>query len=394
MRRETKQAGAGKTALRFTSITIENWRNFRKANINLLNLAFFIGPNASGKSNLLDAFRFLHDIAAPGSGGLQGAIARRGGVSAIRCLHARTLSAVSLEVTVGNDEAPDIWRYELTFNAKKGQAPTVKRELLEHNGEPMVQRPTEDSESDLELTQTHLEQVSKNKDFSEFVEFLASTRYLHVVPQIVRDRRRQNTTGDDPFGGDLLRRIKEMPKKSRDARLRHMAEGLKIAVPQFEKIELKDDSEGVPHLYAKYRNWRPYATAQSEMAFSDGTLRLIGLLWSIREKGGPLLLEEPELSLNDAVVRELPAMFRRVARFSGRQIMASTHAPALLENASIGLQEVHLLTVGDNGSEVTTLSDLTQVKDQVDSGMTIAEAVLPLLSPEGIEGLAGSNVLG
>ncbi|WP_114911081.1 AAA family ATPase [Acidibrevibacterium fodinaquatile] len=394
MRRETTPAGARKTALRFTGLWLENWRNFRKVKIDLLNLAFFIGANASGKSNLLDAFRFLHDVAAPGSGGLRGAIARRGGVSAIRCLHARKFSDVSLVVTVGDNDTPEIWRYELTFSAKKGQEPAIVVERLVHNDTECVRRTKDHGESDLELTQTHLEQVSKNKDFSEFVTFLASCRYLHVVPQIVRDRRRQSAEGDDPFGGDLLRRIKEMPKKSRDARLKRIARALQIAVPQFESLDLQDDSEGVPHLCAKYRNWRPYATKQSEVAFSDGTLRLIGVLWSIGEKGGPLLLEEPELSLNDAVVGELPAMFRHVARFSGRQILASTHAPALLESPKIGLREVHLLTVGNNGSEVTTLSDLSQVKAQVEGGMTIAEAVLPLLRPEGIEALADLDVIG
>ena len=393
MRRETTPAGARKTALRFTGLWLENWRNFRQAEIYLSKLAFFIGPNASGKSNLLDAFRFLHDVAAPGSGGLQGAIARRGGVSAIRCLHARSIPDVSLTVTVGDEKTPEIWLYDLRFNASKGQAPAIIFESLQHNRKTVFERPGK-KETPRELTQTHLEQVSKNKDFSEFVTFLASCRYLHVVPQIVRDRRRQSAEGDDPFGGDLLRRIKEMPKRFRDARLKRIARALQIAVPQFESLDLQDDSEGVPHLCAKYRNWRPYATKQSEVAFSDGTLRLIGVLWSIGEKGGPLLLEEPELSLNDAVVGELPAMFRRVARFSGRQILASTHAPALLESPKIGLREVHLLTVGNNGSEVTTLSDLSQVKAQVEGGMTIAEAVLPLLRPEGIEALADLDVIG
>ena len=393
MRRERTRTGAGKTALRFTGVAIKNWRNFQQAEITLSNLAFFIGANASGKSNLLDAFRFLHEIAAPGSGGLQGAIARRGGVSAIRCLHARRFPNVSVEVMAGDDETPAIWRYGLTFTVQKGQQPTVFHERLQHNGADIFERQT-DRETPLELTQTHLEQVSKNKDFPDFVAFLAACRYLHVVPQIVRDRRRQNTAGDDPFGGDLLRRIKEMPPKSREARLKRIARALRIAVPQFEELDLRDDSEGVPHLYAKYRNWRPHATKQSEVAFSDGTLRLIGLLWSISEKGGPLLLEEPELSLNDAVVGELPAMFARVARFSGRQILASTHAPALLESPRIGLKEVHLLTVGENGSEVRTLADMPQVEAQVEGGMTIAEAVLPLLRPEGIEGLAGADVIG
>jgi predicted ATPase len=40
---------------------------------------FLVGPNASGKSNLLDVFRFLHDVVSVG-GGLEEAVRKRQGV--------------------------------------------------------------------------------------------------------------------------------------------------------------------------------------------------------------------------------------------------------------------------------------------------------------------------
>lgn len=61
--------------LRFTQLEIENWRNFKAAKLVLRRRAFLVGPNASGKSNLLDAFRFLRDLAKP-DGGLQPAVAQ------------------------------------------------------------------------------------------------------------------------------------------------------------------------------------------------------------------------------------------------------------------------------------------------------------------------------
>ena len=39
-------------------------------------------------------------------------------------------------------------------------------------------------------------------------------------------------------------------------------------------------------------HWRPDAGWQTETQFSDGTLRLLGLLWSVLDGTGPLLLEE------------------------------------------------------------------------------------------------------
>ena len=50
-----------------TRLELQAWRNFsRQTEMHLGGRAFFIGPNASGKSNILDALRFLRDVAAEG----------------------------------------------------------------------------------------------------------------------------------------------------------------------------------------------------------------------------------------------------------------------------------------------------------------------------------------
>ena len=42
-------------------LVLQNWRNFKSFDVRLQNRVFIIGPNASGKSNLLDAIRFFRD---------------------------------------------------------------------------------------------------------------------------------------------------------------------------------------------------------------------------------------------------------------------------------------------------------------------------------------------
>ena len=95
-------------------LSLRNWRNFRSIDIDLSDRVFIVGPNASGKSNLLDARRFLKDIAKPG-GGLQQAIVERGGVSKIRCLAARKEPAVEIDVELKNGSDSATWRYGISF---------------------------------------------------------------------------------------------------------------------------------------------------------------------------------------------------------------------------------------------------------------------------------------
>jgi predicted ATPase len=187
--------------------------------------------------------------------------------------------------------------------------------------------------------------------------------------------------------------MKETPKKSREPRLRRLRDALKVAVPQFEDLELKDDIDGRPHLYAAFRHWRVHPTQQDETLLSDGTLRLLGFLWSITERGGPLLLEEPELSLHDAVVAQLPAMIAKAQRLSGRQVIASTHSEALLNAPGITPHEVHRIHVSENGSAIETAADNPIILEQVEkAGWSLGQAVLPLTQPEGIEKLGSLSV--
>src|SRR5271170_614684 len=47
----------------FTSLRMERFKNFKDAELKLGPFSVLIGANASGKSNIRDAFRFLHGIA-------------------------------------------------------------------------------------------------------------------------------------------------------------------------------------------------------------------------------------------------------------------------------------------------------------------------------------------
>jgi predicted ATPase len=100
--------------LHFANIRLQNWKNFASCDVAIGKRVFLVGPNASGKSNFLDLFRFLRDLASSG-GGFQEAVGRRRGVSAIRCLAARKYPDIEIQVVVVGAEGSPRWRYELGY---------------------------------------------------------------------------------------------------------------------------------------------------------------------------------------------------------------------------------------------------------------------------------------
>lgn len=375
-------------ALRFTGIHVENWRNFGKIDVRLQRRAFIVGPNASGKSNLLDIFRFLHDIVSVGRG-FEQAVQARGGVSSLRSLVARRYSDIAVCVSIGSDDEPSIWDYELRFNQDNLQRPIIKKERVVLRGSDILNRPNQDDQLDRErLTQTYLQQVNVNKDFRSVAEFLDSVRYLHIVPQLVREPERSVGKKNDPYGGDFLEQIARTNTIVQGSRLKRITEALKVAVPQLEDLELyRDPVKGTPHLRGKYQHWRPQGAWQTEEQFSDGTLRLLGLLWAVLDGNGPLLLEEPELSLHPEVIRFIPQMFARIQRRSGRQVIATTHSNELFRE-SIGLDEVILLQPGLEGTSARTAAAFDDIRELLEGGISLAETLGPKTRPEFVEQLS------
>lgn len=369
-------------------LEVEAWRNFRRrTEIHLGGRAFFVGPNASGKSNILDALRFLRDVSGEG---LQSAVAIRGGMSEIRSLHARKFPGVRIAVDVGSPEHPDQWSYQLHFrNHPKKHEPIVEREVVCEGGKTILERPDErDRQDDERLTQTHLEQVSENQAFRVLARYFESIHYLHIVPQVVRAFTAVDAPREDPFGANFLEQIAATNKRSRESRLKRIQEALRVAVPHFGKLELEQDFGGDWHLYAEYKHWRPNAARQNESTFSDGTLRLLGLLWALTERGGPLLLEEPELSLHDALVSRLAPIMARMNRKTGRQVLVTTHSVALLRDEGIDLREIHLLDPGEQGTAVLSAADLNEVKTLIEQGYSPGEAIMPRAAAKDVNQLA------
>ena len=378
-----------------TRLRLKNWRNFIQVDVPLRERAYLIGANASGKSNLLDALRFLRDVAKPDGGGFQKAVKDRGGIPKIRCLAARRDPKVLVEVELAEsvDAAPK-WRYRLEFRSEgKGlQRALVSAEHIQNlvTGWELERPTSEDAADSARMTQTALEQIGLNQEFREIADFLSSLTYLHLVPQLLKHAEQMGgyRLPSDPFGQGFLERIGSTPKKTREARLRKIEVALQACVPNMKNLQYEQDETGKPHLQALYKHWRPDAGVQREDQFSDGTLRLLGVMWSLLDGDSLLLLEEPELSLNEEIVRQIPALIWKMQRAAKhrRQVLISTHSRALLEDKGIDPREVLYLEPGDNGTQVRVASP--KDADLIAAGYTVADVLLPRVRPGNLDQLS------
>jgi predicted ATPase len=380
-----------------THLKLKNWRNFKSASADLDDVTYVLGPNASGKSNLLDVFRFLRDIAKSNGGGLQKAVTSRGGLKKVRCLHARRPPEVGIEITLSESAGGDqSWKYELYFTSEGTglQRPVVNRERVTQFSEDgsekvLLDRPDHDDALDKErLTQTSLEQIQANKPFRDLTEFFSKTSYVHLVPQLLKfaDEIGGRRLEDDPFGQGFLERVAKTKEGTRRSRLKRIEQALKNAIPQVEQLEfVHDPITGLPHLEVRYKHHRPQGAIQREDQFSDGTLRLISLFWLILDGSSLLLLEEPELSLNEEIVAKLPALIDRAQRTMRhkRQIIITTHSQALLSNKAIQANQIVVLEPSDEGTSITKTS--AAENEALKSGFSPAEVVLPRAQRTGVQ---------
>jgi hypothetical protein len=377
--------------MQITHVTAHNWRNFKNLDFAVADRLLIVGPNAAGKSNLLDLFRFLGDISRKG-GGLAAALEARGGLSRARCLFARNNHKGELAIMVDLRDGEDEWRYELAIKGKKGghNHPIVVREIVTRNGSELLSRPDANDDRDPDqLTQTHLEQISANREFRPIAEYFAKVNYFHLVPQMIRYPQ---AGGASPrvFGSSMIADMNATPVRTRQAWFRRIERALQSAVPGFETLRLEVDKAGQPHLIAGYRNWRRNPSEQNETDFSDGTLRLIGLLWTIISSpanGGVLLLEEPELSLNAAVVQKLASLLAMAQRGTSMQVILSTHSPELLDDEGIRPGEVLVLQVTSDATVANQLSEIAEVEAQISADLPLSEVVAELINPGDLTGL-------
>lgn len=384
--------------MRIARLCLTNWKNFERVELALQDRLFVVGPNAGGKSNLLDAIRFLHDLVVPG-GGLRQAVRLRGGMANILPYSFSDEAVPDGEVKVAirlKESADVIWEYAVTFRTASAEMsrPVVVSEWaarVENGAEQvLLSRPDADDESDPERReQTALEQAGLNFALRPIVHFLRAIRGTRVSLFGATDLAGDlpaNALGAEtrPVGVEFLASVAHTPSAERSARLRKLSEMMRLFVPDLERIEWRPSTARRTCLRIFRAGWSAHRFAD-ETKLSDGSLRLLSFFWVMQEEGGALILEEPEAALPPGILQVLVPYSYEAQKGNGhRQLIVSTHSPALLSDAGIAAEEVAIIRAASHdpnsgGATVALASEDPTLAEIMQVGLTAAEAVFPVI---------------
>ena len=325
-------------------------------------ITVLVGPNAVGKSNFVDALRFLRDASADS---LDHAVSSRGGITRIRQFSKSKPFKVHIRIDVESlhdSNHPTPGHYELLLKSLTAGNYEVEREQAEFDYEDLVNN-----------EHGQPEEVLFEHKFTRNAKGEVSSPDAHEVPRALRPDQLALGQGSGLFGPALgwtisnfadqwkfsalyPNALKELHTPDKDTSLREdgtnwasvlralrrsakgrqsmerVYEMMRAFLPTFVDVSVATVGS---YLVPKFRFSGQGADEYREfdpVQLSDGTLRVFGILLSLYQQPAPTLLviEEPEQTVHPGVLEILADAFKESS--VSTQIVVTTHSPHLIDH--------------------------------------------------------------
>ena len=346
-----------------TSIRLKDFKNFADETLKLGPFTVIVGANASGKSNIRDAFRFLHGIGRGytlaeiiggkiGVGGQQEWAPIRGAMNEIVRFRSGSRSnyeTFEIVVHAEIDQTPYEYGVRVRRNVSDSRGFLVNRETFMADGDQVYSMPaaravntshgsrrgTGRVKRRVSRTPYRYQPVltqnrpSKRPDaVNHLRDAFGWMRFYDFDPVRMREPSFPGATvlGD---GGENLPTVLEAIC-SDEQRRRDLYSWLDELTPmEVRGLEFPLDPSGRIHLYildGKDRRISAYSA-------SDGTLRFLALLAAVFSSDEPRLcfLEEIDAGIHPARMWLIVEFIESQTSDNGLQVVTTTHSPALLE---------------------------------------------------------------
>lgn len=409
-------------------IKIEHYKSIGNIEVDLGPVTILVGANGTGKSNFVDAIRFMKDAV---QFDLNRAVSERHGIDSIRQWSPRRPYYLKIELGLYRSNERH-GKYSVTLASQRGNFQIVREEAQwnkmtdrwtigdsndpDYPGEPIPTyistRLVRDRDGGVELAETegeHTEQKRVNIEFND--ELLLSrsaggfarypwlripglryfgmrdlSRELHdietysIFPNVLRTPQTPSVDSRLHSTGDNLTSVfKAMSRNKRGKAARaEITDSLKKIMPNLDAIIIQ--SVGglmVPAFRVKESDGTKHDFNVSQI--SDGTLRVLGLLTALYQPDRPsvIALEEPEQTVNPSVLAVIAEAIRDVGNRS--QVIVTTHSPHFIDQFEP--EEIRAVEMIDNLTRVSPVAD-AQRKVVRERLFTLGE----LMTVEGIYG--------
>lgn len=391
-----------------TSVRLINFKNFADETLKLGPFTVIVGANASGKSNIRDAFRFLHGIGrgytlAEIIGGRFGVGGRRewdplrgapNEVIRINDCHRSRHSLFSINTQFDTDGIRSEHSIEIERGSRSTEGFLVLDEWLNAAGKSVfvtesatgsdlnisVEDYSDEAESTVTrtqpaLTQIRLHRVFRSSKFAATEEVVLMPREVYAVRQqlakmrffdLNTDRLREPsipgaiTIGD--FGENLPSALEALCNDvvSKDVLVSWLRELTPMDVKDFE---FPRDLNGNVNLEIVEHN----GSKVSALSASDGTLRFLAMLAIMLgpEPASLYFFEEINNGIHPSRLSLLVELIERQTDKRGFQVVTTTHSPELLTMVSDETFESTAVVYRDEESErgiVRQVADLPNAR--------------------------------
>lgn len=370
-----------------TRLRVSNYRSLGPSvDVRFKPLTVLVGQNGSGKSNILDVIRFLADCLHLG---LEGAVTRRHGISAVRRWSSGHPTTVSIRVDLSGPGFTGEYGFELSGdNVEEYAVKSESARLLV--GDKLVgyaikdgrwiDRPA-DLHPNLTRTGLALPLLAGDDRFKPLGDALKRSAVYTIFPDTLREPQKYDPTQPMRQHGENW--VSILRDQDNETWKPDLVAALGKLTREIDDVDVKPLGG---YLLARFRHGvrgkskRPkwFDSAQE----SDGTLRVAGIVSALLQQPAPALIgiEEPELTVHPGAITLVYEFIEQAA--DNTQIILTTHSPELLDQ--IDLDRHQVVVVGKSARDgITHVSTMAHSQQQVirESLMSLGE----LFRTEGIQ---------
>jgi len=394
-------------------IIVKNFKSFNKLDLKLNNLNVLIGANASGKSNFIEIFKFLHDLK---KNGLENAISMQGGVDYFRNIRIGKKEEFSIKIVFhGNEKIPVTiigknklyideitYEFSLNFNSRKGKLSelgyNIAKDQLNISYIEKFGKENYKKIGSIKLKNLKRGLSKSSKEFNDStIDKILNVKMLSYIfdnsNKILKDKLIIETplflffgimnvtelfgrnkiyyfdtrlsqkavpfTGKidlDEDGGNIAVVIKNIKKNKED--FNKLLNLIKNLLPIVDDLDVESFCDRSIFFELKEQYSKSLLPA---FCISDGSINIIALVIALYfDHSHITIIEEPERNIHPSLISKVAEMLNDAAQ--NKQIIISTHSPELLKH--VDLSKIPYIARSKEGySRINKLLKKTDVKE-------------------------------